>query len=38
MRVCVCVLYQDGETPLGKAMEKNHTKVAVVLTKAGGRE
>ena len=38
MRVCVCVLYQLGATPLRKAMFENHTKVAEVLRKAGGRE
>jgi hypothetical protein len=38
MRVCVCVLYQMGETPLRKAMNQNHTKVAEVLRKAGGRK
>ena len=39
MRVCVCVLYQEGKTPLGLAMKENHTKVAEVaevLRKAGG--
>lgn len=37
-RVCVCVLYQFGNTPSkdADAMNKNHTKVAEVLQKAGG--
>jgi HD-like signal output (HDOD) protein len=38
MRVCVCVVYQRGETPLKKATNQNHTVVAEVLRKAGGRE
>ncbi len=37
-RACVCVLYQGGETPLKKATNQNHTVVAEVLRKAGGRE
>jgi hypothetical protein len=32
------MLYQWGETPLKKATEEHHTKVAEVLRKAGGRE